>query len=140
MNRREQARLIMETIGVLHQEGYGLLKLYCYVKEGMGRWTYIVFAGDRLPPSSYHVPPEHIFGSLMSYDLCDCVESVDDVLTIFRGYSNVLELAKGSDPVYVAWYADMLVKTAPVGVLEMEGPHAAFIRGNPIATPLYDLR
>ena len=44
-----QARLIMEAVAVLHARGYGLLKLYCYVKWGISEWRHCVFASDTLP-------------------------------------------------------------------------------------------
>ena len=39
----------MEAVAVLHARGYGLLKLYCYVKEGLGQWRHWLFASDAFP-------------------------------------------------------------------------------------------
>lgn len=128
----------MEAVGVLHQQGHGLLKLYCYVKEGLGRWTFFVYASDQLARSvsAAHLPRNYMSGAVMGYEPFGCVETVEDVIALFRRDPALLDQAKGDDPVYVAWYAGMLKNSAPNGYLEMETPDTAFISGKQIATPV----
>lgn len=129
MAGREEARLIMEMIGELHRMGYGKLKILCYVKEGIGQWRSKIFASDRwddqsrnqMEPSVFEWRP---FGA----------ESAKQASLKFLEASSHRELLKkalGQDPVYVEWYAEMLKRTAPDGVLEMERPDDIEIHGGP---------
>jgi len=128
MDARQQARLLMEALAVLHRRGYGRLKLYCYIKEGLGAWRYWVFASDEFPDSigAWRGPKRS--GSLPGMTTFDGGTAEEVAESILARCRNVVEAAQGHDESYVAWYREMLA-TYPDGILEMESAHSASIDG-----------
>lgn len=139
-----RARRLMEIIGELHKLGYGKLKLYSYIKEGMGRLQFIFFVDEKLP-SSLQEAKQRIF-HWSTYPLPDYPdlslpphEAAKDFVT---HHSDSIEAARGMDSVYVEWFAKMLKLTAPFGTLIMEFPDRVTISNSRIETmtpPIYDL-
>jgi len=128
MDSIQQARLLMEALAVLHRRGYGRLKLYCYVKEGLGVWRHSVFASDEFPDSILAWRGRKFSGSLPGWASFDG-ETVEEVAeSILARHQTVAEAARGHDESYVAWYREMLA-TYPDGILEMESAHSASICG-----------
>lgn len=125
---KRQARLVMEAIAVLHARGYGLLKLYCYVKEGLGQWRHWIFASDAFPDSIGRWPGVSAHGSIPSWSLFDGSTAHQVADSMLAHAQEVLEVARGQDDVYVNWYREMLL-AYPDEVLVMESPRRAEILG-----------
>lgn len=123
-NAETQARHIMEAVGILHSRGYGLLKLVSYIKEGLGQWRYFLFAGDAFPYNIGSWPGPRIWGSIPSFHRLDGDTSAEVAAFIEEQGVNLLSAAKGSDPIYVNWYAEILQRH-PLDVLLMESPDRA---------------
>lgn len=68
---RQDARLLMEALAVLHQRGYGRLKLHCYIKEGLGVWRHCVFASDEFPDNIQAWPGPRCHGSIPGHAAFD---------------------------------------------------------------------
>ena len=119
----------MEALAVLHQRGYGRLKLYCYVKEGLGAWRHWVFASDEFPDNIWAWAGPKCHGSLpgMSPFQGFTVEEVAE--SVLARCPDVAEAARGHDENYVAWYRQMLA-AHPDGILAMESPLRASILGH----------
>ena len=124
----KQARLVMEAVAVLHARGYGLLKLYCYVKEGLGQWRHWLFASDAFPHGLAGWPGITTHGSIPSRPLFEGSTPQEVAESMLEQAPRVLENARGEDHTYVDWFRDMLL-THPDGVLEMESPLEARIIG-----------
>lgn len=118
----------MEAVSLLHQRGYGLLKLYCYVKEGLGTWRHWVFASDEFPDNIWAWPGPKCRGSLSGMDRFEgsTVEDVAD--SVLAQCPDVARAARGRDENYVTWYRNMLA-THPDGILEMESAFRAHVLG-----------
>jgi hypothetical protein len=135
MSPKQHARLIMEAVALLHQRGFGRLKLFCYVKEGLGAWRHGLFASDTFPESIRDLPEPNATGSLpgMAVANGDSPEEVAD--DIVSKHPELANAALGSDHVYVEWYGRMIAEH-PQGVLEMESPREAVIAGVRVEQPL----
>lgn len=115
----------MEAVGELHRRGYGRLKLYCYIKEGLGRWRHILVAADDFPSDPLRMPPECVlFGPADEAYGCDFTDPVA-LADSFEGDRDFFSLARGLDEAYVTWYREMLEQTAPWGIVTMESPDKA---------------
>lgn len=128
MSSRQQARLLMEALAVLHQRGYGRLKLFCYVKDGLGAWRHWIFASDEFPNNIVAWQGPKQGGSLPGWGIfsgATAEEVADDILS---RHPHLAEAARGRDDVYVSWYQQMLADH-PEGILEMESPCRASIDG-----------
>jgi hypothetical protein len=127
MNPKQEARLLMEALAVLHQRGYGRLKLYCYIKEGLGVWRNCVFASDEFPDSIQAWPGPKCHGSIPGHSKFEggTVEEVAESV-LARCGNAVAEAARGHDESYVTWYREMLA-AYPDGILQMESAHRAHI-------------
>lgn len=132
-----QARLVMEAVAVLHARGYGLLKLFCYVKEGLGQWRHWIFASNAFP--KYYIstwPGKAAHGSIPSFPKFAGSTAQEVADSMLEQAPQVLEAARGEDNVYVSWYRDMLL-AYPDAILEMESPSNARIIGHgEISLPL----
>lgn len=119
-----QARLVMEAVAVLHDRGYGLLKLYCYIKEGIGEWRHWVFASDAFPRGILFWPGTMVEGSIPSWRRFGGMTAEEVAVSMLERAPEVLEAAHGEDIAYVNWYREMLL-AYPDGILEMESPYKA---------------
>jgi hypothetical protein len=128
MSPKHQARLTMEAVALLHQRGCGRLKLYCYIKEGLGAWRHWVFASDEFPDDvvTWAGPKSH--GSLPGQESFHGFTVEEVAESILAQCPDVAEAARGQDESYVVWYREMLA-AHPDGVLEMESPLRASILG-----------
>jgi hypothetical protein len=126
MDEIQQARLVMEALAVLHKRGYGHLKLYCYVQDGLGAWPHWVFASDEFPDNIRAWPGPKCFRNFhgaVEFNGGTAEEVADSVLA---QCPNVAEAARGHDEIYVTWYREMLA-AYPDGILEMVSAHRARI-------------
>ena len=121
-----QARLVMEAVAVLHDRGYGLLKLYCYIKEGIGEWRHWIFASDVFPRGALFWPGIVVEGSIPSWLRFGGMTAEEVAVSMLERAPEVLEAARGEDIAYVHWYREMLL-AYPDGILEMESPYKARI-------------
>ncbi|MBK6614945.1 hypothetical protein [Ottowia sp.] len=124
----EQARLVMEAVAVLHARGYGLLKLYCYIKEGLGQWRHWVLASDAFPENIGLWDGVQVRGSIPGRPAFDGRTAEEVANSILANRPELLEAGRGEDGIYVRWYRNMLV-AYPDGILEMESPWEASILG-----------
>lgn len=115
----------MEALAALHQRGYGRLKLYCYVKEGIA-WRYWVFASDDFPDDIGAWPGPKCHGSLPGIAQFGGVTVEEVAESVLKRCPDIAEAARGQDENYVAWYRDLLA-AHPDGILEMESPFRASI-------------
>lgn len=129
---RIQARLIMEAVAILHDRGFGRLKLICYVKEGVGAWRHFLFAADSFPNDLAEAPQPVVWGSLpgMGVAAGGTAEAMAD--EILACYPQLADASRGLDSHYVSWYRDLLT-SFPDGVLEMEFADSASISEHPVA-------
>jgi hypothetical protein len=136
MHPPEIARLVMETVGELHDRGYGRLKLFCYIKEGLGVWRNFLFVGDNFPGSISQLPKPILSGSIpwLSTPTVEGGSPVDAADNFIKTHPEFSSLAVGRDDIYVNWYKNML-RLHKAGVLEMESPFVAKIDGIEIDTP-----
>jgi hypothetical protein len=115
----------MEAVGELHGRGYSRLKLYCYIKEGLGRWRHILVAADDFPEEPLQLPGECVLFEPADFafrrDFTDPFALADD----FESQHSFFSHARGLDEAYVTWYREMLEQTAPWGIIMMESPDRA---------------
>lgn len=125
----------MEAVAVLHARGYGRLKLFCYIKEGLGAWRHGLFVANSFP---HHVDGISV-GSIPGWPLAtgQTAEEVADAIIAKR--PELLQSALGTDAAYVSWYKSMLARY-PKGILQMESSDEAIIAGVRIPDPLGSLR
>jgi hypothetical protein len=129
-------RLAMEMIGELHERGYGRLKLFCYIKEGLGVWRSFLFVGDNFPDRISELPRPILDGtrywlSVPADEGSSARDAADDFV---KTQHEFLSTAIGKDDIYVNWYSNML-RLYKNGVLEMESPFVAKINYKEIDTP-----
>lgn len=136
MSAISDARLVMDTIAELHKRGYGRLKLFCYIKEGLGVWRHWLFVSDSFPSSVSELPRPSLHGSI-PWLWTPTIEgnSPEDAADRFIETRQEIALAaRGEDSIYTSWYSEML-KMQPSGILEMESPNEAMLDGEQIDTP-----
>lgn len=111
----------MEMIGELHKMGYGKLKLYCYIKDGIGTWRSVVFSSDNWAPGPFS-PPESSIVAWLHNNAPKLINprQAAELFSSDGGNHEILQQAKGCDTLYVDWYEDMLKKSRPDGILLME--------------------
>lgn len=131
----QQARHIMEAIALLHRRGFGRLKLFCYIKEGLGAWRHGLFASNTFPESMRDLPGPNATGSLPGAAVAEGGSPEEVADDIVLKYPELADAALGSDPEYVAWY-ERLITAHPQGVVEMESPHVAIIEGVHVQPPV----
>lgn len=134
----ENARFIVESVEILHRQGYGKLKLTSYVKDGIMAWRHWLFASDSFPTCWETYQKRRLGGSSISSPVAFGESATEVAEILLMKNPEFFETAKGSDPIYENWYREMLIAN-PVGVLEMEFPHTAKMNGKEIKTP-YDLK
>lgn len=136
MSAEKDARLVMETVAQLHKHGYGRLKIFCYVKEGIGAWRHWLFASDDFPCSSSDLPHPVLHGSIPLFSSRTITGKLaDDAALLFiDAQPELISAALGADTIYVKWYAEML-NANPTGILQMESPFEAMIDYRKIVTP-----
>lgn len=123
-----QARLLMEAIAILHTRDYGLLKLFSYVKNGVGAWRHWIFASAVFPYNIWDWPGATAHGSLPGLAFCEG-STAEDVAESIKSYApDLMEAARGNHRIYVDWYRNVL-QTYPHGILIMESPKRAEILG-----------
>lgn len=125
----QQARLVMEAVSTLHARGFGLLKLVCYVKEGLGQWRHWIIASGEFPSNIWHWPGQNAFGSIPVKPLFFGNTPNEVAQSMLELAPEVLNAARGEDEVYVNWYRGMLL-TYPGQVLIMESAREAEILGH----------
>ncbi len=128
-------RFVMESVAELHKRGYGRLKLFCYLKEGVAAWRHWLFADDKFPDTWEAIPKPKLHGSVPwlsspTFD-GDTVEEAADRFVLTN--PELAEAARGTDPGYVNWYAEM-ISMDPFAILEMESSTVAWL-DNEIRTP-----
>lgn len=141
-SREANARFIVESVEILHRQGFGRLKLASYASSFM-YWRHWLFASDSFPdPSSNDLEDDYwqtytlkrIWGASEAEPIA-CGESASEIAEILlRKHPEFFDTAKGSDPIYEKWYREVLI-AHPVGLLHMEFSNSASIRGKPIKTP-----
>ena len=136
MSGWQEMTLVLETIGELHRRGFGRLKLYCYVKEGLCAWRHNLFAADTFPselpaqPCAWGSCPERPVVS------GDSPQRAADELIARR--PDLAAAAKGEDPLYTVWFAQLLAHLAQRdfrALLEMESPTEAYLGSSRYLTP-----
>jgi len=119
----------MEAVAVLHRRGYGRLKLYCYVKEGLGAWRHWVIASDAFPDNIWAWDGPKCQGSLPGMSPFQGQSAEEVAESVLARCPALVEAARGKDEIYVAWF-DELLAAHPDGILEMESPLRASIVGD----------
>ena len=79
----QRARLLMEAVAALHESGHGRLKLFSYVKDGLGAWRHGLFAADHYPTVGEGAPRLRVAGSLPGWPVADG-DSVAEVVNSLR--------------------------------------------------------
>ena len=124
----------MESIAILHQQGYGLLKFGAYVKEGIGGWRHYIFAADLYPNSMNQVVHRSHLRSLPGNPIATGNTPTEIAEDIARQYQNVLCHCFGRDEAYQEWYQNIL-KSYPGRILTMEDRNNAYMDGVKILSP-----
>ena len=123
---RELARLILEAVAVLHERGYGRLRVHCYLKDGIGAWRHTLFAANTYPSTQgfVDIPKPWARGSLPGLSVAEGVSAVDVADVIEQKFPKLLDAARGSDSTYEYWYRELLA-AHPGRVLEIDPPDSA---------------
>lgn len=129
-----RARMLMDAVAELHRRGHGRLKLFAYVKEGLGVWRHWLFASDAFPSSAAELPRPLAHGSLPGGAIANGSTASELADAIVTSFPDLVAAATGDDAEYVEWYRRML-EAEPDGVLEMESPRRATVGGRGIETP-----
>lgn len=137
MQPKNQARLIMEAVSVLHERGFGRLKLFCYFKEGLGAWRHMLFVSDTFPDHIRDLPELTVHCSLPGWPVSwgNTPEEIAD--GIIAKYPQLMEAALGSDDPYVTWYRSVLAEN-PKGILQMESSKVAVINGVSLSPRIFN--
>ena len=122
---RKNPRFVMEMIKELHNLGYEKIRLYCYIKEGLGEWRHFIFAHDYLPSTEYNYPEPNVDAD---YALSGSKTPRDAALKFISINPEISLAGKGKDPFYRAWYSALLERCGPGSVMEMESAKGAIIR------------
>lgn len=129
MTNTEQARLLMDALEVLHGRGYGLLKLYSYVKQGIGAWRYWVFASSgEFPDAIQDWPGPKLHGSFPGTAELDGMTPDEVVESLLARFPALADDGRGREESYVTWYRHQLA-AHPGAVLVMESSRAAQMLG-----------
>jgi hypothetical protein len=129
-----QARMILEAIAILHKQGFGRLKIFCYVKAGLGAWRHNLFAADYFPEKLENLPLPIAHGTLPGWPVSGEGSPEAIALQILNKHPQLCANAKGNDEAYVGWFSTLL-KDYPNDILEMEGPNVARIVGHDRSLP-----
>jgi hypothetical protein len=120
-DEHRHARAILEAVRVLHQRGFGLLKIHCYVKEGLGAWRHRFFSAPTFShTTSDQQPPSTELFSLPDWPISEAPDPVSIADDVAARLSAFLQRCEGVDTDYVAWYAELLDRHPGCG-LEIEG-------------------
>ena len=100
----QHARHIVEAISKLHLQGFGRLRLLCYVKEGLPAWRHLLFASERFErgtfvTSLFSVPTNPI-------SIAPSPESI--AREIQSSHPEVLKEARGPFDEYCAWLKKLI--------------------------------
>jgi len=138
-NAEHDACLVMETVAELHGRGYGRLKLFSYIKEGLGAWRHWFFAGDTFPTQSSDIPEPFVHGSIpwLTTPTVSGTSPSDAADRFIIAHPDLMARANGYDDVYVPWYGELLASGVQ-GVLEMESPMEARFGSRKVPTPYVD--
>ena len=136
LNQREYQQLVLDMIVTLHKKGYGLLKLLCYTKEGLGAWRHMVFAADTFPDGRIraNIPEPKVFCSFRDMPLARHIDPETSGILFLASNSELGQRAIGNDSRYTSWFSSIAMIQAN-GVFEMERPHLATLGGIRIYTP-----
>lgn len=138
MMHTEQARLLMDALEVLHARSYGLLKLYSYVKEGIGAWRYWVFASrGEFPDAIQEWPGPKLHGSFPGPCNLSGTTPAEVADSLLARYPELAQAGRGREDSYTAWYQAQLA-AHPGSILIMESSLVAQMlgRGNLPVPPL----
>ena len=130
----DDPRVILEAIAELHRIGYGRLKLFCYVKEGVGAWRHWLFASDEFPESMQDIPEPLVHGSIRNWMVIRGATAEEAVCSIRTQFPEILAAALGKDDVYTSWFSKLL-NDYPTGTLEMESRTRATVGSVAVPTP-----
>lgn len=128
MRAKNQARLIMEAVSVLHQRGFGHLKLFCYFKEGLGAWRHMLFASESFPDHIRDLPEPIASGSLPGWPVSQGKTPEEIADGIIAKHPRLAEAAFGGEDPYAIWYRNVLAMHAE-GIIQMESSKVAKING-----------
>jgi hypothetical protein len=111
------ARRMMELVGVLHDRGYGGLRLRSGLAPSGCHWRGSVHAAKdpQISTGSFSTGA----GPKVLFDW----EGVEDLGLpaladrFLAQFSALAAAARHPDPAYLAWYRDMLARTAPAGLI-----------------------
>lgn len=139
-------RAVMETVGVLHNMGYGLIRLYGSWESlnqhklrtlklwDPNLWRYAGWA--------YRIFPAHADKKLV---ITSTIPWLDHpVITgstpeeaaglLVENYPDIFEAGRGNDETYTSWYREMINITSPNGIADMWGDNGIFISDCPSVT------
>jgi len=134
---RAHARMVMEAIELLHSYGYGRLKLYSYLKDGLPAWRYILFAADCFPSKVDDLPKPLVCGSVPTWIIADGESKSELAEALLSKYPELFKSAHGRDDIYVSWYRRML-SDHPDDILLMERQDIAEILDYGIISTPYE--
>ncbi len=109
----------MEAVALLHDEGYGRLKIYCYIKSGLGAWRHYLFAADRFLQRISDLPKPIASGSLPDWPIAAGSTAELIAKSLLEKFPELLHAAVGEDSTYTNWYR-LLLQQYPTSVLLME--------------------
>lgn len=122
------SRKIIEMVGLLHSQGYESLYIDSYMAPSGCYWRYHIGVAlyGKWPQANFgvgmkgEVGPAGSIGGGFDQNIPWCLpgDSLDSYTQKFiEKYPEILRGAKSPNPQYVKWYKDMLIQTAPEGVL-----------------------
>jgi hypothetical protein len=131
MNSKAIAAATLCAVVLLHDRGYGRLRVTAYVKEGLGAWRYRLFASDDFDTRAQ---PTTQIASLPGNALVQGSDPVSIANAIEASFPELMASALGPSGPYAIWLKKI---TATQGdqTFEMEEGSVAQLGGAPIATP-----
>ena len=117
---QQTARRIMEMVGILHGLGYQNLYLCAYLYPIAWRFNIGAFtdAEEWPQPSKKDTASDSVCNEDQDLDWCSYRDDVDTMAEKFVDrYPVIARKGRVDNLQYASWYADMLRRTAPNGVL-----------------------
>ena len=124
------ARHVLEAMSHLHLQGFGRLRLLCYIKEGLPAWRHLLFISDRFSRGDFATQLYSVPTNLISLkpDPESIAEEIKEV------HHEIIEAARGPFDDYCSWIRQVLEKY-PDEVFEMENEAEARIGSKSLRTP-----
>jgi len=126
----QHARHIVEAVSKLHSQGFGRLRLFCYVKEGLPAWRHLLFVSEFFQRGTCATPLFSVPTNPIS--LADNSEAIAKEIKDY--HPDLIEQARGPFDDYCAWFKK-IIEFYPNETFEMEDASIASMGSKRLPTP-----